>query len=86
MTAVLLLGAGYPLLQQLFPPVPLIEQVQNTPLPHHRRADVLPGGGVPGAMASRARFSSVSQPGHLFRNCCRDQSFDYFGGQTPYYL
>jgi hypothetical protein len=32
MTAALILGAGVPLLTQLFSPVPLIEQVQNTPL------------------------------------------------------
>jgi hypothetical protein len=32
MTAVLLLGAGLPLLHQFFPPVPLSAQVQNTPL------------------------------------------------------
>ena len=31
MTAVLFLGAGAPLIHQLFPPVPLIEQVQNIP-------------------------------------------------------
>ena len=30
-TAVLLLNAGLPLLQHLFPPVPLIQQVRNTP-------------------------------------------------------
>ncbi len=32
MTAVLLLNARLPLLQQLFPPVPLIQQVQDTPM------------------------------------------------------
>jgi len=31
MTAVLLLAAELPLMQQLFPPVPLAEQVQNIP-------------------------------------------------------
>ncbi len=31
MTAALLLGAGMPLFHQLFPPVPLVEQVQYTP-------------------------------------------------------
>ena len=32
MTAVLLLNSGLPLLQELFPPVPLIQQVQDTPM------------------------------------------------------
>src|SRR5579863_1952208 len=49
----------------------------------HRRAHVLLGGCFPGALASRARFSSVSHSGHLFCNGCPESVIRLLRGADP---
>jgi Stage II sporulation protein E (SpoIIE) len=84
MTAVLLLDAGHPLMQQLFPPVPLAEQVQN--IPTAILAAMLGCLGV----AFLALWRAAPDYG-VFRNLgiyyvivCIHQYLDYFGGYVAY--
>ncbi len=84
MTAALFLAAGSPLFNQLFPPVPLIEQVQN--IPTAIEAAMLGCLGV----AFLALWRAAPDYG-VFRNLgiyyvivCIHQFLDYFGGHVPY--
>ena len=84
MTAVLFLAANVPLMQQLFPPVSLAEQVQN--IPTAIEAAMLGCLGV----AFLALWRAAPDYG-VFRNLgiyyvivCIHQYLDYFGGHVPY--
>jgi hypothetical protein len=84
MTAVFLFAAGVPLMQQLFPSVPLIEQVQN--IPTAIEAAMLGCLGV----AFLALWRAAPDYG-VFRNLgiyyviiCVHQYLQYFGGNVPY--
>jgi Stage II sporulation protein E (SpoIIE) len=84
MTAVLLLAADVPLMQKLFPPVPLVEQVQNIP--------VLIGAVLMFCLAiaflalwrAAPDFRAFRILGVFFAVVAVTQSFGYFGGLTPY--
>ncbi len=82
MTAVLLLGEGLPLLNRLFPPVPLIEQVQNTPT----LIFVVLMGCLAAAYLALWRaapdFRAFRILGIFFALVALSQSCDYFGGLT----
>ena len=85
MTAVLLLGAGYPLLQQLFPPVPLIEQVQNTPLLITAVLMFCLAAAFLALWRAAPDFRAFRSLGIFFAMVAVTQSFDYFGGLAPYW-
>ncbi len=84
MTAVLLLDAGRPLLQQLFPPVPLIEQVQN--IPTAIEAAMLGCLGVAFLALWRAApdYAVFRNLGIYYVIVGIHQYLDYFGGHVPY--
>jgi hypothetical protein len=84
MTAVLFLAANVPFMHQFFPPVPLIEQVQN--IPTAIEAAMLGCLGV----AFLALWRAAPDYG-VFRNLgiyyviiCIHQFLQYFGGNVPY--
>jgi hypothetical protein len=85
MTAVLLLGAGHPLLQQLFPPVPLIEQVQNIPLLIATVLMFCLAAAFLALWRAVPDFQAFRSLGFFFALVAVTQSFDYFGGMTPYW-
>jgi hypothetical protein len=84
MTSVLLLGAATPLFNQLFPPVPLIEQVQN--IPTAIEAAMLGCLGVAFLALWRAApdYAVFRNLGIYYVIVCIHQFLDYFGGHVPY--
>jgi len=84
MTAVLLLAANLPLMQRLFPPVPLIEQVQN--IPTAIAAAMLGCLGVAFLALWRAApdYRVFRSLGVYYVIVCIHQFLEYFGGHIPY--
>ena len=85
MTALLFLGAGAPLLHQIFPPVPLIEQVQNTPLLITAVLMFCLAAAFLALWRAAPDFRAFRTLGIFFAMVALSQSFDYFGGQTLYW-
>jgi hypothetical protein len=84
MTAVLLLDAGRPLLQQLFPPVPPSEQVQNTPLLIFSVLMFCLAAAFLALWRAAPDFRAFRSLGIFFALVAVTQSFDYFGGHILY--
>jgi hypothetical protein len=85
MTAVLLLGMGYPLLHQLFPPVLPAQQLQHTPT---LIIAVLMGCLAAAFLAlwrAAQDFRAFRSVGIFFSIAAVGELFNYFGGQTPYW-
>jgi hypothetical protein len=85
MTALHLLGAAAPLLHQLFPPVPPIKQLQETPV---LILSVLMGCLAAAFLAlwrAAPDFRAFRTLGIFFALVAVCQSSDYFGGQTLYW-
>ena len=85
MTAGLLLGAGLPLFDQLFPPMPLIEQVQNTPLLITAVLMFCLAAAFLALWRAAPDFRAFRSLGIYFAIIGVDQSMNYFGGQIPYW-
>src|ERR1017187_9800636 len=85
MTAGLLLGAGLPLFDQLFPPMPLIEQVQNTPLLITAVLMFCLAAAFLALWRAAPDFRAFRTLGIFFAMVAVSQSSDYFGGQTLYW-
>jgi Stage II sporulation protein E (SpoIIE) len=84
MTAVLLLAADVPLMQKLFPPVPLIEQVQNTPLLIFSVLMFCLAAAFLALWRAAPDFRAFRSLGIFFALVALTQSFDYFGGHILY--
>jgi Stage II sporulation protein E (SpoIIE) len=84
LTAVLLLGVGHPLMQQIFPPVPLIEQVQDTPLLVTAVLMFCLAAAFLALWRAAPDFRTFRSLGIFFAMVALTQSFDYFGGRTLY--
>jgi hypothetical protein len=84
MTAALLLAADVPLMQQLFPPVPLIEQVQNTPLLVASVLMCCVAAAFLALWRAAPDFRAFRSLGIFFAIVAVTQSCDYFGGHTLY--
>jgi hypothetical protein len=84
MTAVLLLGAGLPLIERLFPPVPLTEQVQNTPLLIASVLMCCLGAAYLALWRAVPDFRAFRSLGIFFSIAAVSELFNYFGGDTPY--
>jgi hypothetical protein len=84
MTAAILLDAGQPLMQQLFPPVPLAEQVLNIPMVIE--AAMLGCLGVAFLALWRAApdYRVFRNLGIYYGIACIHQFLEYFGGHLPY--
>jgi hypothetical protein len=85
MTAVLLLGAGLPLLNGLFPPVPPTQQLQHTPT---LIIAVLMGCLAATFLAlwrAAQDFRGFRNIGIFFSIAAVGELFNYFGDQTPYW-
>ncbi|MDR3754588.1 MAG: PP2C family protein-serine/threonine phosphatase [Terracidiphilus sp.] len=80
MTAVLLLGPGQPLLQQLFPPVPLIEQVHRTPMLIFGVLYFCLAVAYLALWRAASDFRVFRSMGILFAVLGAQQFFEYFGG------
>ena len=85
MTAALLLAADVPLMQQLFPPMPLIEQVQNTPLLITAVLMFCLAAAFLALWRAAPDFRAFRTLGIFFAMVAVSQSSDYFGGQTLYW-
>ncbi len=85
MTAVLLLGEGLPLLNRLFPPMPLTEQVQNTPLLITAVLMFCLAAAFLALWRAAPDFRAFRTLGIFFAMVAVSQSFDYFGGQIAYW-
>ena len=85
MTAALLLAADVPLMQQLFPPVPLIEQVQSTPLLITAVLMCCLAAAYLALWRAAPDFRAFRSLGIFFAIVGVDQLFDYFGGHTLYW-
>jgi hypothetical protein len=85
MTAVLLLDAGHPLLQRLFPPVPLDEQVQNTPLLIFSVLMFCLAAAFLALWRAAPDFRAFRSLGIFFALVAVTQSCDYFGGHILYW-
>ncbi len=85
MTAGLLLGTGLPLFDQLFPPMPLIEQVQNTPLLITAVLMFCLAAAFLALWRTAPDFRAFRTLGIFFAMVAVSQSSDYFGGQTLYW-
>jgi len=85
MTAALLLDAGHPLLQQIFPPVPLVEQMQNTPLLVTTVLMFCLAAAFLALWRAVPDFRAFRNLGIFFVLVAVTQSFDYFGGLIPYW-
>jgi len=85
MTAVLFLAADVPLMQHLFPPVPLIEQVQNTPLLITAVLMFCLAAAFLAIWRAARDFRAFRSLGIFFAFVAVSQSCDYFGGQTLYW-
>jgi hypothetical protein len=84
MTALCFLGAGVPLLDQLFPPVPLAEQLQQTPLLIISVLMCCLAAAYLALWRTAPDFRAFRSLGIFFTLVAVDQSCDYFGGHTPY--
>jgi len=84
MTAVLLLDAGRPLLQQFFPSLPLIEQVQNTPLLIAAVLMCCLGAAYLALWRAVPDFRAFRSMGIFFSIAAVCELFNYLGGHTPY--
>ena len=80
MTAVLFLGAGQPLLQRLFPPVPLIEQVHRTPTLVFGVLYFCLAVAYLALWRAASDFRVFRSMGILFAVLGAQQFFEYFGG------
>ena len=80
MTAVLLLGAGLPLFHQLFPPVPLIEQVHRTPMLIFGVLYFCLAVAYLALWRAASDFRVFRSMGILFAVLGAQQFFEYFGG------
>ena len=85
MTAVLLLAADVPLMQKLFPPVPLVEQMQNTPLLVTTVLMFCLATAFLALWRAVPDFRAFRNLGIFFVLVAVTQSFDYFGGLIPYW-
>jgi len=85
MTAVLVLAADVPLLQHLFPSVPLVEQVQNSPLLVTAVLMFCLAAAFLALWRAAPDFRAFRSLGIFFALVAVAQSFDYFGGQIPYW-
>jgi hypothetical protein len=84
MTAVLLLDAGVPLIERLFPPMAADQQLQQTPI---LITAVLMGCIAAAYLAlwrAAPDFRAFRSLGVFFATVAVSQSLDYFGGHTPY--
>lgn len=84
MTAVLLLNAGVPLIERLFPPMAADQQLQQTPI---LITAVLMGCIAAAYLAlwrAAPDFRAFRSLGVFFATVAVSQSLDYFGGHTPY--
>jgi hypothetical protein len=84
MTAVLLLDAGPPL-QQLIPPMPLAEQIQNTPLLITGVLMFCLAVAFLALWRAAPDFRAFRSLGIFFALVAVTQTFDYFGGLTLYW-
>jgi hypothetical protein len=85
MTAVLLLGAGLPLFNQLFPPVPPDQQLQQTPLLIVAVLMCCLAAAYLALWRAAPDFRAFRSLGIFFAIVGVDQLFNYFGGQTLYW-
>jgi hypothetical protein len=85
MTAGLLLGTGLPLFDKLFPSMPLIEQVQNTPLLITAVLMFCLAAAFLALWRAAPDFRAFRILGIFFASVAVSQSFAYFGGQTLYW-
>jgi hypothetical protein len=85
MTAVLFLSAGHPLLQQFFPSVPLIEQVENIPLLITAVLMFCLAAAFLALWRAAPDFRAFRSLGIFFALVAVSQSFDYLGDQTLYW-
>ena len=85
MTAFLLLGAAVPLLHQIFPPVPLAEQVQDTPTLILAVLMCCLAAAYLALWRAAPDFRAFRSLGIYFAIIGVDQSMNYFGGQIPYW-
>jgi Stage II sporulation protein E (SpoIIE) len=84
MTAALLLAADVPLMQQLFPPMSLIAQVQNTPLLITSVLMCSLAAAYLALWRAAPDFRAFRSLGIFFAMVAVDGLFAYFGGQTLY--
>jgi len=85
MTAVYLLGAEVPLLHRVFPPVPLAEQVQDTPTLILAVLMCCLAAAYLALWRAAPDFRAFRSLGIYFAIIGVDQSMNYFGGQIPYW-
>ncbi len=85
MTAVLLVAADVPLMQKIFPPVPPVEQVQNTPLLITAVLMFCLAAAFLALWRAAPDFRAFRSLGIFFALVAVTQSCDYFGGQTAYW-
>jgi hypothetical protein len=85
MTAVLFLVVDVPLMQKLFPPVPLVEQVQNTPLLIFSVLMFCLAAAFLALWRAAPDFRAFRSLGIFFALVAVTQSFDYFGGHILYW-
>jgi hypothetical protein len=85
MTAVLLVGARLPLIDRVFPPVPLAEQVQNTPLLITAVLMFCLAAAFLALWRAAPDFRAFRSLGIFFGLVAVSQTFDYFGSQTCYW-
>jgi hypothetical protein len=84
MTAVLLLAADVPLMQRLFPPVPLIEQVQNIPTAIEAAMLGCLGAAFLALWRAAPDYRVFRNLGIYYGIICVHQYLQYFGGYVPY--
>jgi Stage II sporulation protein E (SpoIIE) len=85
MTAVLLLAANVPLMQRLFPPVPLVEQVQHIPELILAVLMCCLAAAYLALWRAAPDFRAFRSLGIFFALVGVDTSINYFGGQTLYW-
>ena len=84
MTAVLLLGAGLPLFNQLFPPVLPTQQLQQTPILIIAVLMCCLAAAYLALWRAAPDFRAFRSMGIFFAIVALGELFNYFGGQTPY--
>jgi len=82
--AVLLLGAGAPLIERLFPPVPLVQQLQQTPLLITSVVMCCLAAAYLALWRAAPDFRAFRSLGIFFALVGVTQLFNYFGGPIPY--
>ncbi len=85
MTAVLFPAAELPLMQQLFPPVPLAEQVQKTPTLILAVLMCCLAAAYLALWRAANDFRAFRNIGIFFSIAAMGELFNYFGGQIPYW-